>query len=78
MPLQFKCPECSAGLKIANEALAGKKIKCPKCAAVIKVPLPKAAVEDEDDDLDGETPLPAKKKALPRARSGSVFRRRHG
>src|SRR5262249_19218806 len=37
MPLQFKCPECHANLKLANDALAGRKIKCPKCAAVVRV-----------------------------------------
>ncbi len=52
MSISFKCPECRASLKLANAALAGKKIRCPKCAAVVvapaaQKPVSRREIEDE-------------------------------
>lgn len=44
-PTTYKCPQCSATLRLANPVPAGKKIKCPKCQNVFAPPVeqPKAA-----------------------------------
>ena len=43
MPLDVKCPGCSAAFKVKDEH-AGKKMKCPKCAKIVPIP----AKKDED------------------------------
>jgi predicted Zn finger-like uncharacterized protein len=53
MPLDFKCPECQAGLRVKDEH-AGKKMKCPKCAKVISIPKPDDDVVEDVDVVEDE------------------------
>jgi predicted Zn finger-like uncharacterized protein len=65
--IHVTCPECQAGLKIADTIPAGKKIRCPKCQAAFVVP-----ADDEDDEspparTSGTGPKQAQAARKPRA-----------
>jgi predicted Zn finger-like uncharacterized protein len=57
MPLDVKCPGCSAAFKVKDEH-AGKKMKCPKCAKIVPIPAKDEDVIEEvevvDDDASKE------------------------
>jgi len=51
-----KCPDCEAGIEIAEDAMAGEILSCPDCGLDLevksvgaeKVELQKLAIEKED------------------------------
>ena len=57
MPIQVTCPSCQTTLKTADSS-AGKRAKCPKCGGVLEIPIPVAAVV-EDDEYELEAVAPA-------------------
>src|SRR5262245_63539763 len=50
MPLDVKCPGCSAQFRVKEEH-AGKKLKCPKCSKVVPIPA-KPAEEEVVEDVE--------------------------
>jgi hypothetical protein len=68
--IQFKCPQCGHGIKVA-EAFAGKKGKCPGCQKLIEVPQSSASSDvglvPMDEDRPAKKPVAAQKKPAPAA-----------
>lgn len=76
MPIEFKCPQCSAALKLRDE-FAGKRGKCPQCAATIVVPAATAsAIAPGAGAAAGpgqKSALRAQKTAAPVAAAGDTI-----
>jgi predicted Zn finger-like uncharacterized protein len=53
MPLDVKCPGCSAAFKVKDEH-AGKKMKCPKCAKIVSIPQKEEEVIEDVEVVDDE------------------------
>jgi len=65
-PIEFRCPHCSAALRVA-ETLAGRKVRCSRCSGIAAVP-PNAGPVSDRPAPGG---VPAKSGAAPsRARVG--------
>ena len=47
MPIEVKCPSCSATLPAPDE-FAGKKIRCADCQGIVEVPAAKLASNTEE------------------------------